>query len=492
MSINANAIVAVNPGVLAAGGDALNLSGLLLTTNTAIPLGTVQQFGDGDAVEAFFGSSSTEARLANIYFNGFDNKTATPGTILMSQYNTAAVAAYLRSASIADLTLADIQAIAPGTLTITVNGVAKTTASVDLSAASSFSNAAALISAGFTGGPVVAYDSQRAAFTFTSGTTGAASTIGFGTGTLATALRLTSALGAVTSQGAIAATPVGAMDAITLLAQNWASFMTTFEPLLADKLLFAGWTDDQNDRFVYVGWDTDVNAIVSGNTTAFGPQLGILNLSGSMAIYDDIDHAAFAMGCIASINFDATNGRTTLAFRTQGGLVPSVEDKTIADILTANGYNFVGDYATSSEQFTFFYDGQISGPFAFTDSYVNQIWLNSRFQGDMLRLLIVIGSIPYNAEGRAQIEQSLSDTITAGLNFGAIRIGVELSGTQKASVNAAAGVPIDVTLSTRGWYLKVGEASPEVRAVRGSPPCTFWYMDGGSIQKLTLASIALQ
>jgi len=68
---------------------------------------------------------------------------------------------------------------------------------------------------------------------------------------------------------------------------------------------------------------------------------------------------------------------------------------------------------------------------------------------------------------------------------------VPLSASQAASVNAAAGQKIDNILSTVGWYLKIGPASPAVRQARGTPPCTLWYTDGGSIQKITLDSITL-
>jgi hypothetical protein len=47
-------------------------------------------------------------------------------------------------------------------------------------------------------------------------------------------------------------------------------------------------------------------------------------------------------------------------------------------------------------------------------------------------------------------------------------------------------------LQSRGWYLKVADANSVTRGVRGSPPMTVWYTDGGSIQKITLASIDVQ
>jgi hypothetical protein len=113
-------------------------------------------------------------------------------------------------------------------------------------------------------------------------------------------------------------------------------------------------------------------------------------------------------------------------------------------------------------------------------------------QLDMVVLLTQVKSIPYNAAGRALIEASVTDTINAGLNFGAIRSGVTLSALQASEVNSDAGLKIDGVLSTRGWYFQVLDASPTVRQARGSPPCTLWYMDGQSVQAISLASIELK
>jgi hypothetical protein len=52
-------------------------------------------------------------------------------------------------------------------------------------------------------------------------------------------------------------------------------------------------------------------------------------------------------------------------------------------------------------------------------------------------------------------------------------------------------VDISDTLQTRGWYLQIKDATPQVREARGTPPMTFWYLDGGSVQQITLASLAI-
>lgn len=491
MSIPASEIVQVVPGVIAAGGSALDLNGLILTHDTAVPIGAIQSFATARDVQRFFGPTSTEASLANVYFNGFDNSTRKPGNLLFAQYTAAPVSAYLRGGSMATATLADLQALS-GVLTVTVDGVAKTSGNIDLSTATSFSNAAAAIEAAFTSlDATCAYDAQRAAFVITSASEGPASSVSHGSGTIAAGLKLTQGSGAVLSQGAAAGVPAVTMGQITDLVQNWAAFMTTFEPDTDGKVAFSAWTSAQGDRYAYVGWDTDVTATQQGNTSNWAAIVSANEYSGTVPVYQDPHHAAFVLGVIASLDFARTNGRATLAFKGQSGLAYSVTDATTAQTLIDNGYNFYGDYATSNDRFRFLYPGQISGNWKWVDTYVNQIWLNAAFQQALMSLLTQVNAVPYNIDGYTMIDAACLDPINAAVNFGAIRAGVALSSQQKAQVNSMAGVDISDTLQTRGWYLQIKDATPQVREARGTPPMSFWYMDGGSVQKINLASLAI-
>ena len=57
-AIPASQLVNVIPSVLPAGGNALDLIGLILTTDVRVPIGTVQRFATPELVGDFFGSSS--------------------------------------------------------------------------------------------------------------------------------------------------------------------------------------------------------------------------------------------------------------------------------------------------------------------------------------------------------------------------------------------------------------------------------------------------
>jgi hypothetical protein len=146
-SIPASALADVIPGVLGAGGNPLSLNSVYLTNDPSIPIGTVQPFASATDVSDWFGPNAAETVLANVYFAGFINCTVLPGTLYFAQYNTANVPAYLRGGSVASLTLAQLNALS-GTLTVTIDGTQAVSAAINLSGATSFTNAATLIQAG--------------------------------------------------------------------------------------------------------------------------------------------------------------------------------------------------------------------------------------------------------------------------------------------------------------------------------------------------------
>lgn len=490
MTIPASNIVTVNPGVIDSGGSPLSLNGVIFSTSELIPVGSVKSFGSATAVKNFFGAASAEYALVPTYFNGFDNSTIKPGTVFFAPYVSAAREAWVQSGSFAGVTLAQLQAFS-GTLIVTVDGVLFTSSSISLATSSSFDDAAVDIAAGFTGAgkPTCEWNAVNSTFSLRSPTTGAASTISAVTGTLATNLKFTSATGAVLSQGADVDTPATALDMLVSQTQNWASFMTMFEPDTDNKTLFAEWTNDQNNRYMYVCWDTDAQAIVNGSTTNFGAIVKAAEYNGTAVVYNTIDLAAFALGTVASIDFSRTNGRITTAFKSQSGFTPSVTDAQIASNLLENGYSFYGSYATANDQFNFFYNGQMAGQWKWIDPYVNQIYLNSQLQLALMTLLTGVGSVPYNQAGYNLIRAAMIDPIEAGLNSGIIRSGVTLSTLQAAQVNQSAGADVAQIIETQGYYLQILDPGAQVRGERGTPVINFWYTDGGAVQKITVASI---
>lgn len=511
MSISMSNIAAVTPEVLAVGGGGTTMNGVLLTENAFAPLGALLTFtGNGPAlaaqVGAYFGLSSTEYQAALAYSTSISGMTQTPTTLLMMGYNAADASAWLRGASLTNLTLSQLQAIT-GTLLVTVDGTVETSASFNLSAATSFANAATIILAAFTSPNfALAFDAQHAAYTVTSNTTGAASSVSFATGTAAVALGLASTSGGVQSLGAVALTPATAMAQLVALTKNFACYTTAWEPVIADKEAFSLFASQSNSTYAYAGYDSDANALVGGNTTTWLAAILAAGSAGTIPTWGAASGgngaglltAMMVMGWAASLNFAQTNGRVELAFRTQTGLVPAVTTDAAFGALQQNGYNFFGQFATSNQVDQFYYGGNVTGPFAWASSYINQIWMNSNIQSALATLLQTAGSIPYNAAGYALIEETLAGgqgatggPIQQALNFGAIRTGVALSSSQIAALLAAIGSDVSNQIAAQGYYLQILPAPPSARTTRTSPPMTLWYTDGGSIQQLNIASIEL-
>lgn len=194
-TINPNQLANVVPGVLAVGGTGRDILGLLLSTSSRVPIGTVAEFDDDTSVGDYFGLNSPEFAFAEIYFTGFEGKNKIPDSMFVAQYNQVAVGAYLRGGNITGLTIAQLQAIS-GSLNVVIDGYPRNAASVNLSGAASFSAAAATIQTALN-----AADPNEAMFT---AAIGAAFTASAGSPT--TKLVVTSVTGVLS----VGDTPIGA------------------------------------------------------------------------------------------------------------------------------------------------------------------------------------------------------------------------------------------------------------------------------------------
>lgn len=337
MAIPLRKDIQINPGVLPAGGSALDLNGLILTDSAYAPVGSVITFTNKEDVASYFGSASAEFSMAEVYFQGYDNSTKTPGALLFARFNPEAAAAWLRSGSMAAVTLDQLKLLS-GVLTLTVDGTAHTSASIDLSTATSFAMAADLIETGIGSSVTVEYDTTQKRFIITSATDGAASTITYATGTLSAGLKLTAATGAQLSQGADAAVVTTAMQSVLDSSQNWAIFTTSFTPTEQEALDFSAWVNGQNYRFGYVPFTLEESALVSGSTDTLAYKIiSTYDYSNVVPVFGDQTHAASVIGYAASLDFDRQEGRVPFKFRSLGGLLPEVTTSANYDALIANG-----------------------------------------------------------------------------------------------------------------------------------------------------------
>jgi hypothetical protein len=475
------------------------------------------------AVAQTITSNSLEYNMAQIYFNGYTLGTLKPTALFFSRYAQTALQGFFRGAPLpTTTTLATLQGITTGTLTMTLNGSAVSVATVNLSSSSSIANAgvvlaAQLITGGAPASTTCTYNSLFNAFVIQSGTTGTgAVTVCGGTSAAVAQMGLGSG---VTSLGTTAAmTPAVAMATVVLGTQNWCCFSSAFEPVIADKIAFSAWTNGTGGQFVYVPYDSDTTIVTAnqgsgGSSTCIGfwtssrvsgANTGF-NYNGVCPVYQDPLAAAFVLGFVASINWGAPGGRAAIQAKQGTGIAATITDPTSYANALFNDTNFFGAFATANFPFTVFTNGQMSGPFLWLDSYVGAVWLNAAIQLAEVNNMLVQQSIPYNATGYNMIESAAcagpSSPVQMALVNGVINKGVVLTAAQASAVNTAAsvnaqnpsaGLNIAAILPTNGYYFQVGVASGNARANRTSPPCTLWYMDGGSVNQLNIASVNIQ
>jgi len=488
-------VVQILPGVIAGGGTPSKLSGMILTQDTSVPPSQIKSFFTKEDVQEWFGPASPEAVMANMYFPGTVNGGQLPYELKFARNVLAAAPAGVYGIDLGALTLAQLNTFS-GTLIVTTTATF-TSSAINLATATSFANAASLMTAGFTTPNfAITYDATRHRFLLLTTATGVAATSSAVTGTLATNVGLSAAAGAyLQATGADVDTPASAMTRVVAQDMNWGTFSTSYAADIDDRLAYAAWNSGESYQFLYVAWDTEAASIVPENPASFGAQVAAQPYQGVLPVYGTFELAGAFMGYAAAINFNIPNGRTNLAFRQfVAAPSPTATSLATANALLSNNYTYLGAYANAANNYTVAYNGKISGAFLWVDTYLDQIYLNRELQRAFFEAFLAYNSIPYNQDGYTQLYRAGVDVATAAVTSGIIRSGVTLSQSQSQQINTqAGGRDIASTVSTRGWYLLIGDPAnvAQVRQQRTSPTAYFWYTDGGSIQMLTLNSVAV-
>lgn len=530
MSIPASDLVSVTPRVLAGEGEELAFSGLFLTTDALMPVDTVLRFFNASAVAEFFGYNSDAYRAASVYFNGFDNSQTKPSCLLFFRHLKEDAAAFVRGLPSEDegKMLANLKTVNNGQLVVNLGPAPLSLTGLDFTSCNSLSSCAEVVadaihSAGAREtNPLwtnarVEYSSLSQAFSVFAGTVGSEIAVAPFEGNVADLMGLSLSTNATTSAGGLKRTYAETMDQVMTNTANFVSFSTVEEiTSLADAQSLAGWCNTNattGNQFLYVFFSTDVTltatasaassssvgqgrvdsarAVNSGAGMAIIEDFTEKNYEGVAAAYGDVRIAAFVMGCAASIAWDQPNSTITLAFKSQTSLEANVVDKQTAAKLEDLKVNFMGDYASRSDQLNIFYPGCMFGQFAWIDTYLNSVWLTNQLQAAILSGFKNSLRVPHTDEGYSQIRAWVQTPIQAASRNGIIETGIVLSDTQIQALTTEAGFDISESLARSGYYFQIDAATAQQRNNRESPPCRFWYTSGGAVHRLSLPATAI-
>ena len=492
MTIPLSVDFSVSTNVISATGSGATANGLMLTTSTQQTLGNIHYFTSLSDVGDAYGSSSDEYNAAYVYFNGYTNSAQLPGKLLVVGIPTSATSGTLTSGDLSTTSIATMQALTPSTITLSVDGVSQTTASIDISTLTSQSAIAAALQSAISGVTVV-WNSATSRFVISSATTGEASSVSVASAsTIATGLKLTSATSAVAVSGSAATTLTELMDSVVDSDNNWRVFFAANDLTVAQKTEIAKWNTSQSNQFIYSVNDESTDATVSGSTTAFVPAVVTANsYTGVIATYGTPEYAAAPAAYAASLDFSATNGRVTLFKRNFPGLATNVSKKSVRQALQTNGYSCYGAYGEADTTSNYYSDGAISGAFSWVDSYLIQSLMRSDLIVALSSLFDANQGYAFNDDGYNSVRAAIVDVQTKWLNFGGIRKGVTLDTSETNQVKNVVGKDISSTLYSDGCYLYIPTQSGSSRLARNLAGCVFFYVDGEMIQTIDLTVTAV-
>lgn len=528
MPIPASNIVKVEPRVIAAGREELEMNHLYVTGDTTswlIPPNTLTEFTSASAVAETAGEQSDLYRYAVHYFAGYKNKFASPKALYVMRSalyvpnrvdNMTAIApwpAYVMGAQVSR-PLADFQSIANGALSVNMGeGTRQNVTGIDLTGATSLSQVAAIIQTAIraANGSLwlnveVVYDPVINRFVFISVNRGADSSVLVYLDDKDVNPQLANYLGftetAQAENGANAMQPTDVLNEAYKQGQNWVTFAfdqsaesitTEFAVPSAEDVEVnpndsvpwgvqgAAWAG-AHWGFLYIGWGY---AGPSGS-----------DIVGEMSLYDNTafvhgnePYAAFIAGTVASIDWNRINGAITLAFKRGDGLASTVNSEAVAAELESRNVNFYGAYATRNADFDFLYPGRLlNSDYVFIDPLVNAIWLNNSLQVSIMNGLTTAPRVPYTDAGFTRIRSWMMDPVNRALTNGVIEPGVTLSESQKSELAAEAGADISEELFTQGYYIQILDPGAPARVNRETPSISLWYTYGGAVQRITVAS----
>ncbi|EMY4690302.1 DUF3383 domain-containing protein [Yersinia enterocolitica] len=480
----------ITPSTVNAAGTALDVYGLLLSDNELLPVGKVSEFTSAADVGAALGTTSKEYLAASLYMSGYENSTVRPGAVLFGRLvREDPVAGWLLSGSFKGVKIAALQGIT-GTITLMLDGSSKTSTSINLATATSFTDAAAAIGTAFGSGVEVDWLPVQSRFIIRSATTGANSEVSQAVpGAASTALKLTADTAATVSPGAIATSITDTMSAIVNKNQDWVMTASLVDLTDEEKEELCAWVSASNNRYAYSMYDTSGAATIANNEDCFVQKVVVANgYENVLPSYGSYLYAVLPLTYSSSLNFNQTNGRVSYKFRAFAGIAPNVDDNDTAAALESNGYSFYGSYGQNKIMKRYTSDGAVTGKFLWLDSLISQAVMNADLVGAFAEFFTNNRSYAFNGGGYAAVSAPVIDVASKAINFGSIRAGVTLDQAQINIVNDAVGTDISNVLYTQGWFFFVPKQNGASRTARSLDGVIFYYVDGQLIQSIDMTS----
>lgn len=422
-------LISASASLTPAGAQYANIETLLLLgdSNVIDTTTRIRSYNTLTAVAADFGTSAAEYLAAALFFG----QNPQPTQLYIGRWARTATSGALYGAPLttAQQLLANFTAVSSGGFKIQVDaGSLTNVATINLSAATSLSNVAALITTALTGASIGATCTWTGSqFDFTSNTTGATSVVSFlqaptsGTN-LAPLLGGVSTSGGYTVGGIAAETALAAVQALNSLSTFWyaLSFAAATMPGNSDYVAIAGYIEATNHLFGIT--TSDANAINSANSTDIASQLTALGYTRTFVQYSTTNaYAAVSIfGSLLTTQFNGSNTMPTVAWKVEPGVAYEPLSQNAASVLDTKRYNYFANFQNGASVLV---NGTCCGA-AYIDEIFGLDWLQNRIQTNIFTLLASQPKIPQTDVGIHQIVTVIDQSMQAAITNGFVAPGV--------------------------------------------------------------------
>lgn len=435
----------------------------MMTSNELLPTGSVVEMTTLDDVGYYFGTDSDEYKRATLYFGWVSKNITSPRKIAFARWADGSTAPMIIGGK-STTTLDAWNDVTAGAISITMGGVTNVISTLDFSSAVSLAGVAAVLQVGIraeTGGmwtaATVTYDATNQRFVLEGGSTGAA-TVGAalaGSGTeilnlINWAEGVDPIANARWSDGAAAQTPLECITESAAASNNFGSF--EFLPYesegglvympQADAEAVAAWNDAENVAYMFLLGVTAADA-----STYSAALIGYGGVALTLAPDEATDgqYPEMIPGIVlAATDYSRRNAVQNYMFQQ----FPSI-DPLVTITSASNGYdlirvNYMGRTQTAGQFIDFYQRGYLCG--GATDPvdmgvYANEMWLKDAIAASIMTLLLALGKVSANTQGRAQLLGQVQSVINLALTNGTISVGKDLTVTQRQYVDSITGIP---------------------------------------------------
>lgn len=350
-------LVSVSVILSALAAQAQNLSTMLVlgSSNVIDTTERMRTYSSVSAVASDFGTTSPEYLSAVAYFG----QSPQPANIKIGRWAKTAAAGRVVGATLsaAQRAITVFNTIANPSFDISINGSNRQVSPASFVGALNLNAVAALIQtavAALVPSSTCVWNAVYNRFEITSGTTGAASVVGFAVApTTGSKTDISALLGlAATSGGAYTAPGVAAesaLDAATLFdsqfGQQWYALFIP-EAVSADHLAVAPFIEATNNKHIYGVSSQDAAILSSVSTTDIASQLAALGLRKTVVQFSSNSAYAVASLLGRALTVDYTGNQTviTLMFKGEPGIVAESLTETQVNALTAKNCNVFVNY----------------------------------------------------------------------------------------------------------------------------------------------------